>query len=310
MDYILKFENNLEIFNCKSNNVGYMLIKILNTLKFLKIDLQYKDFLIIANTDINNELIFTENNYIYINNFEIPISENEFIVLKKLIILLDKYIKICSKHSKYYNVETFAFLINIEIPNKSFNISNNTTNISSVISYTDVSKTFEKEIDNVLSNINNKNIQIQYNCKSLNEIIIVSMIECISKNKIIKKCNLCCNYFIPKKSDTMFCDNLISDMKIYKKYPDKKLDETCKQYNNRIGSYKNMNEITKTIRRVKSNIKARIIKGNETQEYLKDWEYNVSKLKNKTKEGYTIKQIIQKIEETDINSRKIRKEKK
>lgn len=132
-------------------------------------------------------------------------------------------------------------------------------------------------------------------------------------NAIIKKyneyflvtCKLCGRRFKPNRSDAMYCNILCDDEELYIKYPNKRMDETCKQYNARVASFENYinDPINKEIRNIKQRIRARIRRGAETEEYLNEW---ILEMKLKRKElNYDV--FLNWLKISDIHSK--RKEK-
>ena len=143
-------------------------------------------------------------NYLPLGNIAFYILDSQNLNFEPNIIekikLLNSFLSYCIKDKHYCNEKIFLtfvrYILKIsELPKREIytSISNNFYNINEA--------NLDKNLDLILENFSNIKLEKIYICSDIVELIIVSILEILSKKYCIRKCKNCHKYFYNKNSN-------------------------------------------------------------------------------------------------------------
>lgn len=271
---------------------------------------------------INPDLFFSSSNNqdIEIEIENVKLKAETFENLAFFILQLDEFVRLASEEQKINTLEYFILffttLNNYSIPNYiidepellkkysnrlKINLKNQKDDYNIDKHYNDILSNDElilkemKKADNLI---------YKYDCKDFIEIMLASYSYILKEKLNLKQCKNCKKFFIALNGNQKFCDN-IRPKEITEKPEDyQKTKMTCRNFNKKILSYKNTDEVKKAIRVVTLRIQKRIRVGIETEEYLKHWQGKVRTYRQKyTHNGRYILWILNESDENQIRRR-------
>ena len=290
----LTYNNSFILNSYKNADFFEYQYKVIKELKIEKI---------LSFLDYSDEKININNSSLLKTNIEIEgmnLTYNDFKDLLFFILQLDEFIRIANTDKRLKKPKKFLYFFTViyhyEFPkpsivdnellnkyeislkenfhrdkknNKEYNINEH---------YNSILKNDEKILREIGKS---NNIIYEYNCQNFIQVLLVTYFYILEQKLALKQCNNCGRFFIPRNANQEFCDNIRPQYvnETDEEYLKKKM--TCREYNKKSLSYKNLGDVKKTIRRIKARITKRIKRGIESEEYLNEWEAKILEYRKK-----------------------------